>query len=150
MLGVLINPHQKSLSLWQMETITEHPSWTQCRNQWIVGSPTPNGYIYITSARATDSNKTPTPGMKLPLSCWSGVFKGFSKHYKLLLLSLVAPRGGRSAPFLGDSHTPQIQDPEDLSRIRPEAFCLRTSSHGMGRQNASLQRRVKTNSRTQV
>lgn len=115
--GCFNYPHQKSLSLWQMETITEHPSWIQCRNQWIVGSPAPNGYIYITSARATDSNKTPTPGMKVPLSCWSGVFKGFSKHYKLLLLSLVAPRGGGSAPCLGDSHAPQIQDPEDLSRI---------------------------------
>lgn len=54
MLGVLNNPHQKSSSLWQMETITEHPSWTQCREQWIAGSLTPNGYIYITFPRATD------------------------------------------------------------------------------------------------
>lgn len=47
-LGVLINPHQKRVPLGQMETITEHPSWTQCRNQWIHLHHIPKSYSYLT------------------------------------------------------------------------------------------------------
>lgn len=40
-LSLAVSPHQRSISVRQMETITETHNWTQCSAQWNLGSPAP-------------------------------------------------------------------------------------------------------------